>query len=67
MLSNAEYLYQSVERISPNHAIDLVYEAGCRMFSTARCFLNLCWHVLVVNLADYEPQERVREVAGINI
>jgi hypothetical protein len=46
MPSNAEDLYQYVERTFPDHAVDLVYEAGCCGFSAAR-FLNL--NVLVVN------------------
>jgi hypothetical protein len=29
MPSNAEDLYQYVERTFPDHAVDLVYEAGC--------------------------------------
>jgi hypothetical protein len=37
---NAEDLYQYVERTFPDHAVDLVYEAGCCGFS-ARYFLNL--------------------------
>jgi hypothetical protein len=35
---NAEDLYQYVERTLPNHAVDLVYEAGCCGFSAARYF-----------------------------
>jgi len=52
MPSNAEDLYQYVERTFPNYAVDLVYEAGCCGFSAARYFLNLGWNVLVVNPAD---------------
>jgi hypothetical protein len=33
MPSNAEDLYQYVERTFPDHAVDLVYEAGCCGFS----------------------------------
>jgi hypothetical protein len=40
MPSNAEDLYQYVERTFPDHAVDLVYEAGCCGFA-ARYFLNL--------------------------
>jgi hypothetical protein len=32
---NAEDLYQYVERTFPDHAVDLVYEAGCCGFSAA--------------------------------
>jgi hypothetical protein len=35
--SNAD-LYQYVERTFPDHAVDLVYEAGCCGFSAARYF-----------------------------
>jgi hypothetical protein len=35
---NAEDLYQYVERTFPDHAVDLVYEAGCCGFSAARYF-----------------------------
>jgi hypothetical protein len=38
MPSNAEDLYQYVERTFPDHAVDLVYEAGCCGFSAARYF-----------------------------
>jgi hypothetical protein len=41
MPSNAEDLYQYVERTFPDHAVDLVYEAGCCGFSAARYFLTL--------------------------
>jgi hypothetical protein len=37
MPSNAEDLYQYVERTFPDHAVDLVYE-GCCGFSAARYF-----------------------------
>jgi hypothetical protein len=45
-----EDLYQYVERTFPDHAVDLVYEAGCCGFSAARYFLNLGW--AVVNPSD---------------
>jgi transposase len=60
MPSNAEDLYQYVERIFPNHAVDLVYEAGCCGFSAARYFLNLGWNVLVVNPADVKIGDKER-------
>lgn len=60
MPSNAEDLYQYVERTFPNHAVDLVYEAGCCGFSAARFFLNLGWHVLVVNPADVKTGDKER-------
>ena len=60
MPSNAEDLYQYVERTFPNHAVDLVYEAGCCGFSVARYFLNLGWHVLVVNPADVKTGDKER-------
>jgi hypothetical protein len=41
MPSNAEDLYQYVERTFPDHAVDLVYEAGCCGFSAARYFFKL--------------------------
>ncbi|NRS90677.1 transposase [Flavobacterium sp. 7E] len=60
MPSNAEDLYQYVERTFPNHAVDLVYEAGCCGFSAARFFLNLGWNVLVVNPADVKTGDKER-------
>jgi hypothetical protein len=50
-MPNAEDLYQYVERTFPDHAVDLVYEAGCCGFSAARYF-KLGWNVLVVNPSD---------------
>jgi hypothetical protein len=47
MPSNAEDLYQYVERTFPDHAVDLVYEAGCCILR--HDILNLGWNVLVVN------------------
>lgn len=60
MPSIAEDLYQYVERIFPNHDVDLVYEAGCCGFSAARYFLNLGWNVLVVNPADVKTGDKER-------
>jgi transposase len=60
MASNAEDLYQYVERTFPDHAVDLVYEAGCCGFSAARYFLNLGWNVLVVNPADVKTGDKER-------
>jgi hypothetical protein len=40
MPSNAEDLYQYVERTFPDHAVDLVYEAGCCGFSAAIFFFK---------------------------
>jgi transposase len=53
-------LYQYVERTFPNHEVYLVYEAGCCGFSVARYFLNLGWHVLVVNPADVKTGDKER-------
>jgi hypothetical protein len=52
MPSNAEDLYQYVERTFPDHAVDLVYEAGC--CGSRHDILNLGWNVLVVNPSDKE-------------
>ena len=60
MPSNAEDLYQYVERTFPNHEINLVYEAGCCGFTAARYFLNLGWNVLVVNPADVKTGDKER-------
>jgi transposase len=60
MPSNAEDLYQYVERTFPDHAVDLVYEAGCSGFSAARYFLNLGWNVLVVNPSDVKRGDKER-------
>jgi hypothetical protein len=43
MPSNAEDLYQYVERTFPN-AVDLVYEAGCAD-SPRHDILNLGWNI----------------------
>jgi transposase len=56
MPSNAEDLYQYVERTFPDHAVDLVYEAGCCGFSAARYFFKLGWNVLVVNPSDVKRE-----------
>jgi transposase len=60
MPSVAEDLYQYVERTFPNHEVDLVYEAGCCGFSTARYFLSLGWNVLVVNPSDVKTGDKER-------
>jgi transposase len=60
MPSVAEDLYQYVERTFPNHEVALVYEAGCCGFSAARYFLNLGWHVLVVNPSDVKTGDKER-------
>jgi hypothetical protein len=49
--TNAEDLYQYVERTFPDHAVDLVYEAGCCGFSRHDIF-KLGLNVLVVNPSD---------------
>jgi hypothetical protein len=41
MPSNAEDLYQYVERTFPDHAVDLVYEGLLRILSRHDIFLNL--------------------------
>ena len=58
--SVSEDLYQYVERTFPNYEVHLVYEAGCCGFSVARYFLNLGWHVLVVNPADVKTGDKER-------
>jgi hypothetical protein len=55
MPSNAEDLYQYVERTFPDHAVDLVYEAGCWILC-GTIFLNLGWNVLVVNPSDVREE-----------
>ena len=60
MPSVAEDLYEYVARTFPNHEVNLVYEAGCCGFSTARYFLNLGWNVLVVNPADVKTGDKER-------
>ena len=60
MPSVSEDLYQYVERTFPNHEVDLVYEAGCCGFSTARYFLSLGWNVLVVNPSDVKTGDKER-------
>jgi hypothetical protein len=53
MPSNAEDLYQYVERTFPDHAVDLVYEALLRILR-GTIFLKLGWNVLAVNPSDEE-------------
>jgi len=60
MPSVAEDLYQYVERTFPDHEVNLVYEAGCCGFTSARYFLNLGWNVLVVNPADVKTSDKER-------
>ena len=47
-----EILYDHVNKTFPDHEVHLAYEAGCCGFSAARYFLNLGWHVIVVNPGD---------------
>jgi hypothetical protein len=56
MPSNAEDLYQYVERTFPDHAVDLVYEAGC-CDSPRHDIFKLGWNVLVVNPSDKERRK----------
>ncbi|MBK0371136.1 hypothetical protein [Flavobacterium agrisoli] len=58
--SVCEELYRYVENTFPNYQVALVYEAGCCGFSAARYFLNLGWHVLVVNPADLKTSDKHR-------
>jgi transposase len=60
MPSNAQDLYEYLEKHFPAHEVHLVYEAGCCGFSTARYFLNLGWNVLVVNPADVKKGDKER-------
>jgi len=53
-------LYDYIEKHFPLHEVNLVYEAGCCGFSTARYFLNLGWTVLVVNPADVKKGDKER-------
>jgi hypothetical protein len=52
MPSNAEDLYQYVERTFPDHAVDLVYEGLLRL--SRHDFFKLGLNVLVVNLRRKE-------------
>jgi hypothetical protein len=54
-ISNAEDLYQYVERTFPDHAVDLVYE-GLLWILRGTIFLNLGWNVLVVNPSDVKRE-----------
>jgi transposase len=56
----SEDLLVYVEKHFPNHEVFLVYEAGCCGFSVARYFLNLAWHVLVINAADLKKGDKER-------
>lgn len=58
MPSKSSELYEYVENHFPKHEVHLVYEAGCCGFSVARYFLNLSWHVLVVNPADVKTGDK---------
>jgi hypothetical protein len=57
MPSNAEDLYQYVERTFPDHAVDLVYEGVVDLRGT---ILNLGWNVLVVNPSDVKRGDKER-------
>jgi transposase len=59
-------LYQYVERTFPDHAVDLVYEAGL-WFSSARYFFKLGWNVLVVNPSDVRgDKERYQKTDALD-
>ncbi|MGB4283866.1 MAG: IS110 family transposase [Bacteroidales bacterium] len=49
---NTAILERYVFENFPDHEVHLVYESGCCGFWVARYFLNLGWHVKVVNPAD---------------
>jgi len=50
----ADYVYTHFN----DHQVALTYEAGCCGFSTARYFLNLGWHVKVVNPSDVPRSDK---------
>jgi transposase len=52
MPPKSDVLYDYVTTHFPKHEVFLTYEAGSCGFSAARYFLNLGWHVTVVNPAD---------------
>jgi hypothetical protein len=54
-ISNAEDLYQYVERTFPDHAVDLVYE-GVVVDSPRHDIFKLGWNVLVVNPSDVKRE-----------
>jgi hypothetical protein len=57
MPSNAEDLYQYVERTFPDHAVDLVM----RVVADLRgIFFKLGWNVLVVNPSDVKRGDKER-------
>jgi transposase len=58
MPANSVDLENYIDKNFPNHEVHLVYEASCCGFSVARYFLNLAWHVLVVNPADVKTGDK---------
>jgi transposase len=56
--SNFDILYNYVNTHFPNHEVNLVYEAGCCGFSTARQSLNCGWNTIVVNPADIPSSDK---------
>jgi hypothetical protein len=59
MPSNAEDLYQYVERTFPDHAVDLVYEG--LLWILRHDFFKLGWNVLVVNPSDVKRGDKERQ------
>jgi hypothetical protein len=57
MPSNAEDLYQYVERTFPDHAVDLV---SMKLRILRNDILNLGWNVLVVNPSDVKRGDKER-------
>jgi transposase len=47
-----------MKKTFPSDEVHLVYEAGCCGFSEACCFLNIVWHVLVVDSADVKTENK---------
>lgn len=60
MPAKAGDLYDYVNNNFKDHEVHLVYEAGCCGFSAARYFMNLGWHVMVVNPADVKTGDKQR-------
>lgn len=60
MPARSRELLNYVEQHFSDYEVHLVYEAGCCGFSVARYFMNMGWHVMVVNPADVKSGDKQR-------
>lgn len=58
MVSDESILHHYVDKHFKDYEVHLVYEIGCCGYGVARYFLNLGWHVMVVNPADVPRSDK---------